>query len=34
MEVLRESLTNEDVEPERKTEYEYVIELRERLVES
>ena len=34
MEVLRELLTNEEVEPERKTEYEYVIELRERLVES
>ena len=34
MEVLRELLTNEAVEPERKSEYEYVIELRKRLVES
>ncbi|XP_072170068.1 uncharacterized protein [Diadema setosum] len=34
MEVLRELLTNDAVEPERKSEYEYVIELRKRLVES
>ena len=34
MEVLRELLTNDSVEPEQKNEYEYVIELRNRLVET